>query len=145
MDLDLNRETQVWQRVASPPSHGQSREELNILLMAASERATLFRELAGQNPKAREKGKLLRELEQVNIACIRGMLAFAGWDTGIPQRKISQGNYRQNLIRGYYLAKKAAAEYTARSVDPEFGIVYQEMAQRECRICSLVIQMLGEA
>ena len=140
--METNRETQVWQRVGAPPNSGQSPQELRILLQNAGERGSLFRSLSGQTSRSREQIKQLQELELGNIACLKGMLAFSGQDTKIPVRNPAPA--RQSLIRGYYLAKKAAAEYTARSVDPEFGIVYQQMAGREAIICALVTQLLGE-
>ncbi len=142
--MEAKRESDVWQRVAAPPSLGGSREDLGNLLQSAGERAVLFHTLAGSTPKAKEQIRQLRELEQANIACLRGMLAFSNREFRIPSRKAPPGPLRQNLIRGYYLAKKAAAEYTARSVDPEFGVVYQEMAGREGKICAIVTQLLGE-
>ena len=135
--METNRETQVWQRVGAPPNSGQSPQELRILLQNAGERVSLFRSLSGQTSRS-------RELELGNIACLKGMLAFSGQDTKVPVRNLPPAPARQSLIRGYYLAKKAAAEYTARSVDPEFGIVYQQMAGREAIICALVTQLLGE-
>ena len=142
--METNRETQVWQRVGAPPNSGQSPQELRILLQNAGERVSLFRSLSGQTFRSREQIKQLQELELGNIACLKGMLAFSGQDTKIPVRSLPPAPARQSLIRGYYLAKKAAAEYTARSVDPEFGIVYQQMAGREAIICALVTQLLGE-
>lgn len=142
--METNRETQVWQRVGAPPNSGQSPQELRILLQNAGERVSLFRSLSGQTSRSREQIKQLQELELGNIACLKGMLAFSGQDTKIPVRSLPPAPARQSLIRGYYLAKKAAAEYTARSVDPEFGIVYQQMAGREAIICALVTQLLGE-
>lgn len=142
--METNRETQVWQRVGAPPNSGQSPQELRILLQNAGERVSLFRSLSGQTSRSREQIKQLQELELGNIACLKGMLAFSDQDTKIPVRNLPPAPARQSLIRGYYLAKKAAAEYTARSVDPEFGIVYQQMAGREAIICALVTQLLGE-
>ena len=142
--METNRETQVWQRVGAPPNSGQSPQELRILLQNAGERVSLFRSLSGQTSRSREQIKQLQELELGNIACLKGILAFSGQDSKIPVRNLPPAPARQSLIRGYYLAKKAAAEYTARSVDPEFGIVYQQMAGREAIICALVTQLLGE-
>lgn len=142
--MESNRETQVWQRVGAPPNQSQSPQELRILLQNAWERASLFRSLSGQTSRSREHIKQLQELELGNIACLKGMLAFSGHDIKISARNLPPAPARQSLIRGYYLAKKAAAEYTARSVDPEFGMVYQEMAGREAKICALVTQLLGE-
>ena len=144
MVLDLNRETQVWQRVGAAPNPGQSPQELRVLLQNASERAALFRGLTAQTSRGREQVRKLRELEQDNIACLKGMLAFSGHNANISSTPLPPAPIRQTLIRGYYLAKKAVAEYTARSVDPEFGMVYQEMAGREAKICVLLTQLLGE-
>ena len=144
MELDRNRETQVWQRVGAAPMPGQSLQELRILLQNAAERATLFRGLTAQTSKGREQIRQLRELEQDNIACLKGMLVFSGNEAGFPARNLPSSPLRQSLVRGFYLAKKAVTEYTARSVDPEFGMVYQEMAAREARICCLITQLLGE-
>lgn len=142
--MDKVREQQVWNRVTAPISGGQSREELRILLMNAREQLDLVQGLVGNISRGREILKQVQQLEQANFSGLKGMLVFAGQEAGISPRKVPPAPAKQSLIRGYYLAKKAAAEYTARSVDPEFGVVYQEMATREIQICNLIIRLLGE-
>ena len=142
--MEKVREQGVWNRVAAPPVGRQSREELRILLLGASGLLGLLRMLSGKMPKAREKLRQMQDWEQANTASLKGMLVFSGQEVNIPTGSPSPAPIKQSLIRVYYLAKKAAAEYTARSVDPEFGVVYQEMAGREMKICNGVVQLMGE-
>lgn len=142
--MDNVRQQQVWNRVTEPISGGQSREELRILLMNAREQLDLAEGLMRNGGRGREIIKQIQLLEQANFSALKGMLVFAGQQAGLPPRPIPSIPAKQSLIRGYYLAKKAAAEYTARSVDPEFGVVYRQMADREIQICNLITRLLGE-
>ena len=144
MAVDMAREQKVWNRVTAPISGGQSREELRILLINAGELMDLIHDLAGKVSRGRELIKQIQQQEQANLRSLKGMLVFAGQEVNFSSRKATPAPVKQSLIRGYYLAKKAAVEYTARSVDPEFGVVYQEMAAREIQICNLIIRLLGE-
>lgn len=144
MAVDMAREQRVWNRVTAPISGGQSREELRILLMNAGELMDLIQNLTGKVSRGRDLIKQILQQEQANLRSLKGMLIFAGQEITFSARKATPAPVKQALIRGYYLAKKAAAEYTARSVDPEFGVVYQEMAAREIQICNLIIRLLGE-
>lgn len=142
--MDVTRQQAVWNRVTAPISGGQSREELRILLMNAGELLRLIQGLPSKAARSREKCRQIQQWEQANVDCLKGMLVFSGQDGAIPLRTPSPAPAKQSLVRGYYLAKKGAAEYTARSVDPEFGVVYQEMAQREMKICNFIVQLMGE-
>ncbi len=142
--MDVTRQQNVWNRVNAPISGGQSREELRILLMNAGELLRLIEGIQSRSSRGREKCRQIQQWEQANVDCLKGMLVFSGQDSAIPLRSPSPAPAKQSLVRGYYLAKKGAAEYTARSVDPEFGVVYQEMAQREMKVCNILTQLLGE-
>ena len=144
MPMDNVREQQVWSRVTAPISGGQSREELRILLLNAREQLELTEGLGKNGFRGRDLLRQIQQLAQANYSVLRGMLVFAGQEAGTLPSRTPSAPMKQRLIRGYYLAKKAAAEYTARSVDPEFGVVYQEMAAREIRICNLIVRLLGE-
>ncbi len=144
MGLDVTRQQNVWNRVTAPISGGQSREELRILLMNAGELLRLIQGLPSKSSRSREKCRQIQQWEQANVDCLKGMLVFSGQDGAIPLRTPSPAPTKQSLVRVYYLAKKGGAEYTARSVDPEFGVVYQEMAQREMKICNFIVQLMGE-
>ena len=48
------------------------------------------------------------------------------------------------LERRYHCARRAVTEYTARTVDGDFGIVFQHLADLSREECVLLARLLGE-
>ena len=48
------------------------------------------------------------------------------------------------LERRYHCARRAVTEYTARTVDGDFGVVFQHLADLSREECVLLARLLGE-
>lgn len=143
--MDRNAEQQVWQRVFARPPMQPGREDLRMLMLSAMELAAGYRLLAGTLAgRTGEQAKRLLEGEQANIACLKGMQHLAGGAEGKPKALGAPGGpARKVLEKSYYETRRALTEYTARLADPEFGAVFQKMADRERGHCAILVEMLG--
>lgn len=142
---DQNVERQVWQRVLAQPPAQTGREDLRMLMLAVMETAAGYRLLTGMlTGKARERVRGLWEGEQANLACLRGMQRLSGG--GEDKSKtipLPSEPARKLLEKSFYRTRRAMAEYAARLADPEFGVVFQAMADREQAHCVVLVELLG--
>ena len=142
----MNRDTeqQVWQRVLGQEDTG--RGSLRPMELEALEAAAVYRRLAGQF-SGRER-ELLRRLYGVQteiIACLRGIHRLSGSPGGKPvQISASEEPAAKALEKRYHCARRAVTEYTARTVDGEFGIVFQHLADLSRDECVALARLLGE-
>ena len=140
--MDKSRE--VWQRVLNPQP-AAPRDGLRGLRRESASLAAAYRQLSGAlTGKAGEKaGQLYREEAAVS-ACLRGLEVLRGEDSG--KLKYPQPAKEQplRLLRGcYHRTRNCVAEYTARAVDPETGVVFRELADRAQRRCGLLAELMG--
>lgn len=140
--MEKDTERQVWQRVLGQQTL-PGREDLRALELAAGETAAACRHLMKL-----VKGERIRSLAagaQTNAACLRGMRRLSG-EAVQKRRAIAPpaGTAEKLLQWCYYQTRRAMVEYTARAGDPEFGAVFQEMADREREHCAWIAEMLGE-
>ena len=144
--METGREQQVWKRVFSPPVQAP-REDLRMLQLTALELAAVYRNLAGVlSGKKKELARQLYEGELDNATCLKGMCIISG--AGEHQLKLPdppKEPVRRHLAKSYHRTRRIMEEYTARSLDGEFGTVFQKMAQREGEHCVLISQLLGLA
>lgn len=143
-NFDANVEQQVWQRVFAQPE--QKREDLRPLVLAAMEAAAAYRELAGMLAGSRqEQAKRLYQEQQSTVTCLRGMQRLSGSGGEPPKALPRPREPAQKLLeKNYHRAKRAMTEYTARSLDSEFGVVFQHLAQREGEHCVMIARLLGQ-
>ncbi len=116
-----------------------------MLMLAAMETAAGYRLLTGMlTGKAREQVRGLWEGEQANLACLQGMRRLSG-GSGDKRKNISLPSEPAGklLEKSFYRTRRAMAEYAARLADPEFGVVFQAMADREQAHCAVLIELLG--
>lgn len=142
--MDRRTEQQVWQRVlgqAEPP-----RGDLRALELDALEAAAVYRKLEGSSAeKQREKLRKLYDSRMEAIACLRGIGRLSGSGVGKPARISAPGEPTPKALeKRYHCARRAAAEYTARTMDGEFGMVFQHLAELSRRECVLLAELLGE-
>lgn len=143
--IDQDIEQKVWQRVLAQPQARSGREDLRSLMLAALETAEIYRLLAGMlTGKARERVNGLWEGEQANAACLRGMQRLSGGtaEKGAALR-LPKESARRLLEKSYHRTRRAMTEYTSYLADPEFGVVFQQMADRERAHCAVIAQLLG--
>lgn len=143
-NMDSQTQNQIWQRVFAP-MQPPPREDLLPLLTQAVETMGASRMLAGMlQGTSRQLANRLYESLRENALCLRGICRLSGRSEGkfctMPAEKEPA---KRLLTTCYHRCRRAMAEYTARSADPEYGAVYQKMAQREGEHCCLIAQILG--
>ena len=140
--MEHDREKQVWQRVM-----GQEEAEpvpnLRGLIRESAEQAAVFQRLA-QKLTGREQqlARQLLELEQSNGACLRGIAALSG-DRMEALKRWEPSGGKNGPEACYRRGIRCQREYTARSLDLEFGILYRSLAQRQERMCMLIAELMG--
>lgn len=144
-NIDQSTEQQVWQRVFAKPQTQFGREDLRMLMLSAMETASAYRLLAGTlTGKAKERVKRLWEGEQANIACLRGMQLLSGGTEEAPKMLNAPNEpVKKILEKSYHRTRRAMMEYTARLADPEFGAVFQTMANRAQAHCASIAELMG--
>ena len=142
----MNRDTeqQVWQRVLGQQDTG--RGSLRPMELEALEAAAVYRRLAGLfSGKGQELLRQLYNAQTEIIACLRGIGRLAGNSGGKPaQITAPEEPAAKALEKRYHCARRAVTEYTARTVDGEFGIVFQRLADLSRDECVALARLLGE-
>ena len=142
--MNRDMEQQVWQRVLGqqePP-----RGSLRPMELEAMEAAAVYRKLAGQSSgKRREQLRHLYDMQTEILACLRGI----GWLSGCGGGKTAQIAVPEEpaakaLEKRYHRARRAVTEYTARTVDGDFGIVFQHLVDLSREECVFLARLLGE-
>ena len=94
--------------------------------------------------KAGEKAGQLYRGETEISACLRGLEILRGEDGGKLKYPQPAKEPTQRLLRGcYHRTRNCIAEYTARTVDPETGAVFRELADRAQKQCALIAELMG--
>lgn len=140
--MDKSRE--VWQRVMnSPPA--VPKDGLRGLRRESAALAAAYRQLAGSlSGKAGEKAAQLYREERATSDCLRGLEVLRGEDGGKLKYPQPGKEPTLRLLRGcYHRTRNCMAEYTARSVDPEIGMVFRELSDRAQRQCGLLAELMG--
>lgn len=140
--MDKSRE--VWQRVLNPQP-AVPRDGLRGLRRESAMLAGAYRQLmAALTGKAGEKVTQLYREEAAVSACLRGLEALRGEDSGKLMYPKTGKEPTLGLLRScYHRTRNCMAEYTARTVDPETGAVFRELADRAQRQCALLAELMG--
>ena len=95
--------------------------------LEAMEAAAVYRKLAGQfSGRGREQLRHLHDMQMEILACL-------------PEEPAAKA-----LEKRYHCARRAVTEYTVRTVDGDFGIVFQHLADLSREECVLLARLLGE-
>ena len=143
--IDPNMEQQVWQRVTGHSATEPRQEDFRSLMLAALEAAAVYRQLAAAfTGTARERVKRLYEGEMANIACLKGIRKLSGGGVGkLPALSAPKEPAEKALEKRYHHARRAMVEYMSRAADPEFGVVFEKIAQREREHCAVLAELIG--
>ena len=136
--MDKNRQRAVWQRVMEGP---KSRDDGFDLLGSALTLQNAYRQLSNTLPGA----KRLVDAQTDTVCCLKGLMRLAG--RGIPAPRIPPTQIHSQeklLIFCYRQSRQAAAEYLARSADPEIGVVMRHLSDREIQHCVFIAALLGK-
>ena len=138
--MDGVREKQVWQRVTAQKNPG--RELLRPWLLAAMEASQDYRRLAQSASGWRREMLLsLQEGEADNAACLRAMLLQAGLRP--PQEIPVSGSSARTLRLRLARCREAYRNYAAMTPDPEYGPVFQRMAERQGAMMEKLLLLMG--
>ncbi len=133
----------VWQRVFAQPVQPDS--DLRQLQLTAAEMAGIYRHLIGMHTgKQRERLRWLYEEELSNVACLKGL----GILMGKPEEVLklwtpSREPGRRLLEKCYHLTRRMMVDCMGRSAEPEYGIVFRTLADREAAHCAAIAELLG--
>lgn len=141
--LDLNLETQVWRRIAGQPQ--PERSDLRPLLLLAWEQASVLRHLMGLlSGKSRERMKELAGKAHRSAQAVKGIMAMSGQPAGnLRPVPIPKEPARRLLEKSFHRSGRLMTEYTARAIDPESGVVYQGLADRERENALILAELIG--
>lgn len=141
--FDPNRELQVWQRVAQGPTPGSG--DIRPLLLSAWESAAVFRHLLPLlTGRQRDRMKALQALAQQSVEALKGIQTLSGNPAGkLQPPPIPKEPARRLLEKSYHRSLRLMTEYTARGLDPEYGTVYQGLADREREVGMLLAELIG--
>ena len=133
---------QIWQRVFAPPE--SPRESLHPLIMSAREQTGLLGRLAASLTTGREEANRLYRESWDTVTTLVGLERLRGGTAeALKPGPHPRESARRLLEKSYHQARQAMAEYMAHSLDPELGIVFRQLAQREEAHCAAIARLLG--
>ena len=142
--MEENREAKVWQRVMAQPRQTPP-EDPEAMLREAAALAAVYRwAVERMTGKKKQLAHQLLAEEERTVACLRGIGQLSGhaleavtvWRPGNREGK--------GLLEGcYQRTRRCQTEYTARSLDGQFGEAYRLLAERCGRQCLLLTELLG--
>jgi len=141
--LDPNLEAQVWRRIAGQPQ--PERGDLRPLLLMAWESASVYRHLLGLlSGKQRERMKNLQEQAMRSVDSLKGIQSMYGQSAGnLRAQPVPKESARRMLEKSFHRCGRLMTEYTARALDPEYGVVYQGLADREREAGMILAELIG--
>lgn len=137
------QEQKIWQRVAG--GMRQENSDIRPLLLAAAEGVAAYRQLSGLlTGRSRERMRGLLATAQRSLEALKGIQTMSGHPAGalrtVPVPKESP---RRLLERSFHRSLRQMTEYTARALDPEYGVVYQMLADREREAAAVLAELIG--
>ena len=135
----------VWQRVQQRPPELPDSSPLLALITDKWENAAACMTLA-KNTQGREAAvfRKIFEEEQATARTLRGICALQAGSLP-PHQSIKPSNEitPARLRRCCLNAMTAARAFEQRCADPEYGPVFQLLAQREREHCMLLLEIIG--
>lgn len=133
---------EVWRRVLMGPAGDAGVE---ALLIPALEALADYRQLAAVlGGRAGQTAFRLHSAQRETVETIRGLMKLSGCeDPGPKAIPPARGNAEACIQRSYHRARRAAAEYTARTAEPLTGAAFRVLAAREEQSCALLASLLG--
>ena len=122
----MDSQKRVWNRVKAPMEPGNP-GLVSPLWQDARSRGEFYRQQMKSGSPARQK--LLSDLYNRETAICRSLAGIQLLRTGKPIRQTQPVAVPgDGLKRCYYSTSRFLSEATARSLEPEFGTVYRELA-----------------
>ena len=141
-NMDVSRERQVWQRVTAQKN--QSRELLRPWLLAAMEASAEYRRLAQSAAGWRREMLLtLGEGEADSAACLRAMMLLSSLRPPQAGPVPSQLPLARALPLRLLRCRETYRNYAGMTPDPEYGPVFQRMADRQGAQMERLLLLMG--
>ena len=142
--IDPALSARVWQRVQG----GRNRDPEELVPLAAEEQSDGAMYLQLSRRFQGKEAALLRQLyeqELSHAACLKGMYQMiTGNHLPVPAMKpVVSENTQAALRRCYAREMQSLAAYEARISDPEYGRVFERLAQQERTHCQLLLTLIG--
>lgn len=144
---DPKKAQRVWDRVQGCREPEQPKPDMNLQAMIMNEwiAAATYLALARQVPP-REMcilQRMARE-DQGHGACLKGIYTMiTDQEPVIKAPPITAGSVVLTLKKCYAGLLKTLQEYECWSTDPEYGPVFQKLADQEREHCRLVLELIG--
>lgn len=141
---EFGKQDQVWQRVFAR-QEAVAGDDLRAMELAVLELMAVYRSLAGKlTGKPRERVQRLYEGEQAVLSALKGVALLSGRGGELLKPWNPQKEPTAKLLGNcYHKTRRCMTEYMARSAEPEFGVVFQKLAQRSGEHCALIAELLG--
>ena len=147
-ETDVQKEVRVWQRVRQEPQTAaapQVSENLQGLIMEQMQVSAAYLQLSHRTGGV-EATTLMRLARQSRsqAACLKGLHLLVTEEASeariIPVQK---GTMEAMLRRCYGQELRLMKAYEKHSTDPEYGPVFERMAQRAREHCCLILELVG--
>lgn len=142
-ERNCDGELRVWQRVndCRLPESG----DIRPLLLTAAESVAVYAHLAQVlTGKQREVMTRLQEAARRSLHVLQGIQSMSGHSAGnLRPVPVPKERPRLLLEKSYHRALRQMTEYTARSLDPEYGMVYHGLADREREAALALAELVG--
>jgi len=143
--IDKEKAARVWNRVQGEPDSQQIAQGLLGLIAEEWTDAATYLLLARQF-QGKESAMLrsLAQQEQAHTACLKGIYTLiTGSQPTVRSVPPEKAPIQAILRRCYGREMRCLAEYEARSSDPEYGRVFQGLAEQERHHCHVILEILG--
>ena len=141
-------EARVWQRVlskepeATPPPSGESLPALILeQLQLSAVYLQLSRQAGGQNGAAYMR---LARQSRMQAVCLKGIVTLMNGHVPAPAATPAQTSQPEALLRRCYGKElRLLKAYESRRDDPEYGPVFDRMADRTREHCCTLLELIG--
>ena len=143
--FDSAKAARVWQRVRGEAEETPRHQGLMRLIAEEWTDAAICTALSRRfQGKQAQLLRRMSEEEQAHAACLKGIYTLlTGERPTVKAVPLSQESTEAILRRCYGTQMRRLAEYEARSEDPEYGKVYEKLADQEQSHCHQILALLG--
>ena len=143
--FDPRKAAGVWQRVQGGAEQTRPEEGLLELIARETEDGEIYLQLSRKlQGKAGALLRKMHEQEMAHAACLRGIYTLTtGKRAGAFTPKLTPDTPEQILRRCYGREMRCLARYEQRAADPEYGPVFQRLAEQERAHCHMILELLG--
>ena len=142
---DAQKAARVWQRVQAEQPQVATATELQEMLEEEWLDGAVYLQLARQFQGAiREKLLKMGKDEQTHAACLKGIYTLTtGGHPAMRTKHMPPESPQVILRRCYGREMRSLARYEGKSKDPQYGQVFQRIAEQEREHCKMILELLG--